>query len=301
MAGSGIGLSESQLGLWALQRLYPETSAYNVPMAFAVEHVDAEALRRAAACVVERYPVLGRRIVETSAGPSVEAAPGRATFVEGHPAGWDRHGLSFLRARAARPFDLASSAPIRFELIRRAGADEATVMIVAHHIAIDGLSATILSQAFWEAYAHFAGGGGPQTAPMPTDYLEFVAFERAYLASKTARADLAYWKDVLSGELPRVSLPADRALRPGGSHVPASCERVLDADFVRSVCAAAKAMRVNRPALFLGVLTILLHRYARADDIVIGVPVLGRPETRFRRECRLLRQHDRRAHSGLCG
>ncbi len=48
-----------------------------------------------------------------------------------------------------------------------------------------------------------------------------------------------------------------------------------------AVHAAAKKLRVNRPAFFLAVMNILLHRYTAADDILVGMPVMGRPARRF--------------------
>ena len=40
-------LSEGQLGLWVLQKLYPDMSTYNVPLAFRIARPDTDALQRA--------------------------------------------------------------------------------------------------------------------------------------------------------------------------------------------------------------------------------------------------------------
>ncbi len=96
----------------------------------------------------------------------------------------DADEMEFLRARLATPFDLSAETPTRFELIRRAGTDAAIVLFVVHHIAIDGLSATFVARAFWDAYLSVSlMGESRRPRPKPADFREFVAFERTHLAS----------------------------------------------------------------------------------------------------------------------
>ena len=275
-------LSEGQLGLWVLQKLYPDMSTYNVPLAFRVARVDPPALEHAFAAVLERFPILARRIEDDAGTPRVAAAP-ETVPIQTLVMPRDADETAFLRALADEPFDLSAAPPVRFALVRRAeNADTAVVLIVVHHIAIDGLSATIVARALWDAYAALVEGRDVPRVPPPADFGEFVAVERAHLASAKGTAQLAYWKDRLAGALPVLGLPADR---PGDPDRPvtrsASLERTIAPDLASAADAAARALRVNRPAFFLGALNVLLHRYTGQEDILVGMPVMGRPARRF--------------------
>jgi amino acid adenylation domain-containing protein len=274
-------LSEGQLGLWVLQKLYPDMSTYNVPLAFRIERPDTKALQRARTLVLERFPILARRIVEDAGTPRV-TADAVAVAIADVLIPDESEEAAFLRARTARPFDLSAAPPIRFELIRRLGRSEnAIVLIVAHHIAIDGLSATILARTFWEAYTSFSEGRSLPSSPRPADFQEFAAFESAHLESAKGKSQLTYWKEHVAGELPVLDLPADRPADPSRPINAASFERRLAPDLARAAQATARKLRVNRPAFFLAVLNILLHRYTAANDILVGMPVMGRPARRF--------------------
>jgi amino acid adenylation domain-containing protein len=275
-------LSEGQLGLWVLQKLHPEMNTYNVPMAFRVPRFNAGAFERAAQAVLARYPVLSRRFVEVDGAPhsclSADAVPvARVTLSRG------ADETTFLRDRAARAFDLEAGPPIRLEVIVSSDAaeDTALVLVVVHHIAIDGRSATIVAHDLWDAYARFTQGLDWAPGPASADFIDFVAYERAHLASDKGAAQLAYWTARLSGERPALDLPADRASDPLRPLSAASLERRVDPEVAQAVRAAAKALRVTRPAFFLAVLNMLLHRYTGAGDILVGMPVMGRPKRHF--------------------
>src|SRR5262245_23814176 len=52
-------LSEGQQGLWALQKMAPEMSAYNVPLCFRLgNELDVALLQRACHILLERLPIL---------------------------------------------------------------------------------------------------------------------------------------------------------------------------------------------------------------------------------------------------
>ncbi len=276
------GLSEAQLGLWVLQKLHPEMSAYNVPLAFRLARPDAHALQRAFTAVTTRYPILGRRVDIVDGEPCVAVSP-ECVAMQTIVMPRDADEMDFLRARAALPFDLSVGPPIRFEFIRSAGSDAAAIVLfVVHHIAIDGLSATLLARAFWDAYDCFAEGRELLAPPKTADFLEFVAFERAHLASVRGQAQLAYWTERLGDAPPVLDLPSDKAVDPT-RHVmrSASLERVVDADLLSAASVTARALGANRPAFFLSALGILLHRYTGQEDIAVGMPAMGRPARRF--------------------
>ncbi|WP_029002383.1 non-ribosomal peptide synthetase [Azorhizobium doebereinerae] len=275
-----LPLAEGQKGLWALQSLHPESSGYNVPLAFRATGVDVAALDRAGRALVARFPILEDAIRAVDGEPWRMPGTGRVplTFVE-VPDGEDE--TAFARARAARPFDL-SAAPMRMEFLHRAG-DTTTgiVLLVVHHIVFDGVSAAVVARVFWDAYDYFANGTVPPPPPPQTDFSAFVAWEQGHVASPRGEAQLAYWQARLGGDLPVMELPADRPAARGQGVAGRSLERTLPPDLIRAARTAATTLGVNPSALFLGVLAMLLRRYTGQDDMVVGMPTMRRPARRF--------------------
>ena len=69
-------------------------------------------------------------------------------------------------------------------------------------------------------------------------------------------------------------------VRPDRASTARVQEAILPAETVRTIRSLARSLGVNRPAVFLGLWTLLLHRYCGDEDILVGMPVLGRPDQR---------------------
>ena len=274
-------LSEGQKGLWVLQSLYPQGNSYNVPLAFRVSGLDLDALERACRWLGQAFPLLTARVVDQDG--ELEQREGalpelrRLTL----PKGMDP--LDFARRRAGLPFALADEAPARFELLGGGalGADHHILLIVVHHMAFDGASAVVLAQALWNAYGRFASGADAPARPAAADFADFVAWEREFLDSDRGQAQLRHWRQELAGDLPVTHLPADRAAEPGAAIDGRTQERRLEAPLVRAARRVARDLGTTPAALFLAVLGLLLYRHTDQGDMVLGVPVLRRPERRF--------------------
>ena len=255
-------LTEGQRALWVFQKLYPSSSAYNVPLAYAVEHADRDALERACGWVVKAYPILGTlvdgdlqlRLAERAARLQVLQVPPSMDAVE------------FARQRAAVPFDLQEAVPIRFELL-----DGLTpiLLIVVHHIAFDGISAAVFAKAFWQAYC----GREEFEKPVAASFASFSEWEQQYLASSAAERDRNWWLNHLAGEVPTLNLAA-----VGSS---ASLDVELPAGLVAQVKSCSAELGISASVLFLGAFAILLSRYCDAEEFVVGVPAAARPQSGF--------------------
>ena len=275
-------LGEGQKGLWVLQTLYPGRTDYNVPLAFRVSGIDEQALSRACLWLCESFPVLTARVAGEGERLEAGAAPRLAALSipkEIEPA-------EFARRQLARPFDLATEAPVRFELLQGGtlGPGESLVLVTFHHIAIDGASAAVAARLLWQAYAAFASGGTPPSAAAANraDYADFIAWERDLLASTRGEEQLCYWRETLSGELPGLDLAADRDTLAAETGRP---DGVVEQRLPRALVARMREVLLERgtsPAAFhLAVLSVLLYRHTGQEDLIVGVPTLRRPQRRF--------------------
>ncbi|MEE7625164.1 amino acid adenylation domain-containing protein [Methylobacter sp. Wu8] len=272
-------LSEGQKGLWLLHQLAPQMSAYNIPVALRFRSgLDIGLFRRACELMLQRYPVLGS-VFRRHNGELFQTLPSDARLCFTHENS-DAEVIELFREKSKQPFDLERGPLFRVHLLSPVSAADSYVLITVHHIVFDGSSAVLLVKALLDTYRQLLAGTEPEYT-QETGYNDFVRWQQHFMAGEQAQMQLDYWKARLSGELPSLSLPCDY-LRPAEQRFNgASYELALASDLTEKIRELAKSLRVNLSVLFLGVLNMLLHRYSGDDDILVGMPTSGRPESRF--------------------
>jgi non-ribosomal peptide synthetase component F len=163
----------------------------------------------------------------------------------------------------------------------RLDAEDHALLLFAHHMVADGWSVAVLYRELSALYGAFARGEPSPLAPLPVQYADFAAWQRAHLAGERLDGQLAWWRERLEG-LPEVlELPTDRARPAAASHrgatVPVRLPRAL-ADALRELS------RREGATLYMTLLAgfaALLRRYSGAEHFALGSPTAGRtrPET----------------------
>ncbi len=266
-----------QRAMWLLQQLEPESALFNVFAAVRVRPaVDAPALRRALAALVERHPALRTALAADEAGPRLEVRAGTPVdLAETAAAGWnDAALLARLGDEAHRPFDLASPPLLRAALFRR-GADEDVLLLVLHHAAVDFWSSVLLLGDLAALYGAEAAG---TPAELASPGLPFAAHARrveALLAGPEGERLWDHWRARLEGTSPRLALPADR--RPSASTGAGGVHRFrLGAERAGRVREFARERGTTMFTVLLAAWQALLHRWTRDDDLLVAVPAAGR-------------------------
>lgn len=84
---------------------------------------------------------------------------------------------------------------------------------------------------------------------------------------------LSYWAQELCGELPILSLPTCSERPPSFSHKGTSISKTLTLANSHRISETAKTLNVSENTLLLAAYVIMLSRWTRQRDIIIGVPV----------------------------
>lgn len=277
-----VPLSEGQRGLWALARMEPETYAYNVPVCFSCADVDTAALQAAFRDTLSRHPILSATVRETDDGPCLSHTDADGFLVE-HvdisdvPSG---HVLNLLQDSARRPFDVAGGPLTRLAVLRRSPS-EVYVLLVVHHLVIDGVSGRLVVDTLLGAYRARAEGRDVPVEVDSASFGEFVAWERDALAGGRAEEDRAFWVRELAGADVLTGLPSQAALPPDAPHIGEVFTSRLPKQQAAAVAAFTAAHEISPGIFFLAAFLTLLHRYTGSDDLVIGMPVAGRPTEHF--------------------
>ncbi|HEU5188160.1 MAG TPA: amino acid adenylation domain-containing protein [Methylomirabilota bacterium] len=269
-------LSFAQQQLWLVDRLRPGSPAYNMGKAFRLAgDFDLTALESALTAIVARHEALRTTFHETDGEPVQMVGPPRpveVTYVDltGLPEDAREAALEAqLTAEARRSFDLTCDLMLR-ALVARLGEREHALLLVLHHIASDGWSVGVLMRELEAHYSAAVTGDIATLPPLPVQYADHAAWQRARLAGQRLADEISYWRQQLAGAPPALALPTDHPrpaeLGDGGNQ----CTRLLPSEHVSVVRALARAERVTPFAVLLAAFQALLHRYTGETDLVVG-------------------------------
>jgi amino acid adenylation domain-containing protein len=274
-------LSAGQTGLWLIQQLSPEGSAYNVPCAFRIRgQLDTPALKAALGKLWARHPSLRARIVVTDAQPVQVITPRAEVPFEVHTLSEPEQEGAFLARLGSAPFDLARDALARVHVVLRPG-KEPLLVLAAHHIIMDGSSLQILVRDLEELYEAERTKRAPQLAGLSASYADFVAWQARMLESDEGRRHREYWRSRLLPEPPTLNLPTDRPRPPKRQFQGRTYATTLPMELLQDVRRLGASQRIYPFTLFLAAFKALLYRYTQQEDLLVGVPVAGRPRVEF--------------------
>ncbi|MFE1948841.1 amino acid adenylation domain-containing protein [Streptomyces sp. NPDC059524] len=269
-----VPLTEDQLGLLLQHRADPENSPYNVPLAVDLRGpLDVPALRDALARLVARHPLLSARVRDDDGDglPRLDLDPARTPHLERRDAPGAAHAADLL-AEARRTLDLEGSGVLRAVLVAH-GPEHHTLLLVVHHVVVDGESTGLLLADLLDAYEH-----GEVTGPAPTGFGAYVT-ARAQEAAAHPDADAAYWRERLDGADLTVDFPLDT---PGADTVrEAMVPLELDTGLWEEITGFSRAHRAGAAAVLLAAYLKALGTYGRQQAPTVGVPLGARTDPRF--------------------
>ena len=273
-------LSYAQELLWLLDRASPGLKAYNVPLARRISGpLDLPALERALNAIVERHEILRTVYAgETDGTQVVTTAPITIDVVDLPAASGesrDAEGLALIAEFANRPFDLSQDLMLRARVVRL-GPAESLLVLVSHHIVLDGWSRSILLRELSTLYAAFHAGVDPDLPPPAIQYADFAAWQRETLSGERLSSLLEYWRTRLSAPLPSLELPTDRPRPVAPTFGGGTRTTTLPPDTLTAIRRLAQQHDVTIYMVLLAAYQTLLHRYGGGDEIIVGSPIAGR-------------------------
>ncbi|WP_116248104.1 non-ribosomal peptide synthetase [Nocardiopsis sp. FIRDI 009] len=264
-----VPLSPGQRRLWVLERLRPGSALYNVSGGARLRGpLDTAALRAALTGIVGRHEVLRSVFSQRADGEPVqrvlppEAVDLPVSDVDGDP-------LPAARELAAEPFDLEHGPVVRFHLLRVAEDDHALVVCL-HHIVSDGWSLEILIAELVAAYEARTASAAPS---LDIQYADYAVWQNERGDTPEVARQLDHWRDRLAGA-PLTEIPTDRP-RPAAPDF--SGGSIVFTVPGRSAIDRIVGRGGTTPfAVGLSAFAVVLSRWSRQEDLVVGVPVAGR-------------------------
>lgn len=270
LAGERRPLTSGQQRMWFLQTKDPADTTLNICVAHRIRGVLVESrLREAFAAFVQRHDIM-----RTTYGVDGEGQPYQV-FADDAELPWstvdlsrtppdlrDREVEALVAGESGRPFDLSAELPIRVTLLSL-GEYEFVVVLVLHHICWDDRSWEIF---FAEVNDHY--NGRPQEGEAP----QFAVVGPA--GESCSDVSIEYWRRILGSPPEPLELPGPAT--SGTSRVARRRQESLPARVVAQVEDFAREHAASPFMIFLAGFAILIHRYTRASDFLVSVPVTER-------------------------
>ena len=275
-------IAYSQLGMWFIDQLEPETPLYNMPFGSrykgAMNHA---AMWRAIGELVERHESL-RTIFPTRNGVAVqEVLPKLVDFsqtIDLSTIAVDEREDELTRqiqAQTMTSFQLAKGPLFRAILFRMDELDH-VVYFNMHHIIGDGWSCYILQRELDTLYNAYSNGA--EVSPLPKPQLQFgdyTLWQRGWLNGEVMTQHLAFWKKELDG-VEEATIPSDYPRPSVLAHQGRALQKVYSAELSRDITELCRRENATPFMVFLAVFQLALARYVGIHDFLIGTPTANR-------------------------
>lgn len=275
-----IPLSYQQRQLWLLEQ-YDNAgeSAYNIPLVFRIKgNVDFVALEKSFNYLLMRHQILQTVFFSDTDEPEQKIL--KSTILNFKIEDIEANKLAAcLNKEISSSFDLSQALPIRVKIYRLNG-HESVLAIILHHIAFDGWSESIFISELSACYKAFSRNADLCLPEIKLQYADYSLWQQQWLQSVYAESHIKYWEmqlnDLVNFELP-TDFPRPKIQTFKGEHIFVS----LNTELWGKIKEFSKKQHITLFNLFLANFYILLHRYYRQEDIVIGTNVANRSGQAF--------------------
>ncbi|MNW44053.1 Plipastatin synthase subunit C [compost metagenome] len=164
-----------------------------------------------------------------------------------------------------RPFHLGEAPLLRAKVVK-CGPDKSLLMFDMHHIISDGATVNIISNEFSQLY------NGEELKALEVQYKDYSEWMR----KKDISNQEGYWIEQFSDEIPVLDLPLDYARPQTQQFSGASFDVRINAgtkELLKDLCAETGTTEYM---VLLSSFMVLLNKYSRQEDIIIGSPISGR-------------------------
>ncbi|HEX7333556.1 MAG TPA: amino acid adenylation domain-containing protein [Pyrinomonadaceae bacterium] len=278
-------LSFAQQRLWFLDQLEPNSTVYCIPdTQYFDGPINLDALERSLSECIRRHESL-RTTFHTVNGEPVqviaEPQPQKLEVIDlSHLPEEEREVEAQRMAdeEARQPFDLTRGPLFRFRLVKLAD-HQHILLLNMHHIISDGWSLGVLGRELGPLYQAYSAGKSSPLDELTLQYADFAVWQREWLQGEVLEKQLSYWREQLGGDLPVLDLWTDRPRPPMQTYRGSTVHLGLSKEITERLKQIAREGEATLFMTLLAGFNMLMWRYTRQDDILIGIPIANRNRT----------------------
>jgi amino acid adenylation domain-containing protein len=276
-----VPLTDAQKALWILLQAGDDAaSAYNESFSLLMHgQVNLEALRTAVQALIDRHEAL--RTTFSAEGDYQIIVPGLSLdipLVDLSHEDTTQQNTQFsqwLQRETARPFDLEHGPLMRVFVLKKSDS-EYMLILIYHHIIVDGWSISVLLRELSELYSSFCQQRQAQLQ-QPAKFSEYAQWLSHQQQEPVMREAEHYWREHFASVPPGVELPLDRARPALKTFVGAQKRHVIDKALVERLKRLSAQQHCTLYVTLLSCFEVLLSRLSTQEDFIVGIPVAGQP------------------------
>lgn len=264
-------LSRDQERLYVANKLFPDNTTYNVPVAFRLEgEFKLDKIKSIFKGLMERHEVLRTNIVEYNDIAYQKVCPvGELNIKE---VSGDRSDYNNLVSDYVEPFTLEEDSPLwRMVVIKLNNNSNSCIILVDfHHIIIDGISKQLLLKEFIALYR------GQNLESQKYQYKDFSEWQRRFVNTESYLQQKHYWLNKFSNLPKHLKLPLDFARPEIQTFKGKIVSQKLDDALNQKLYAYLEENEVTNHAFMIAITNVLLNKYTGQEDIIVGSDTSGR-------------------------
>lgn len=265
-------LGTHQKQAWYLEEVNPGTNMHNLPYGIRINaKIEPTKLHEAFLRVIENHPALRTTIEKgpTQVLRSMDEVK-RNLFIQYHEPRSLEAAYKDMELVCREKLD-TSKPPVMAVKLYKLNDEDHILLLVFHHAFFDGYSFEVFVDSLSKAYE------GIELVPEEYRFTDFCLWQNEYLDSKQFIEDREFWKNKLQKGLPVLEVPTDYP-RPPSIKYDGAVERfMVDKELLEGLKRKSKRLGVSLFTVFLGTYKKVLMDYSGQEEVVVGVPVMGRP------------------------
>ncbi len=270
-------LSMSQAAIWMLYRFAPDSPAYNTTFCAKLgAKANLEVMEKSYQNVLNRHPMLRSRFLDGPNGAVQQVMHESDNVIERISAcDWSEEEIEqWLAKEATSPFDLGLGQPLRTKCLETASGN--ILIATIHHVAADLWSLLLIAGDLFEDYRHYEAHGYFDIKRSPHSYQQHVEWQQTYMQSDDVIKVKSFWKNYLQHALVQTDMPTDYPRPPIMRMSTERHSTKINRTTYDKVKAYCKQRAITPYVLFSSAFQILLYRYLRQSDFLVGTPTFGR-------------------------
>ncbi|MBE6052210.1 MAG: polyketide synthase [Clostridium sp.] len=263
-------LSSAQKRMYVSQVLEDEkeNKTYNIFGALDIEgKLDIDKLKHALNQVTERHEIL-RTSFKLVDGKPVQIV-NEDIKIELETMEIDENNIDKQIDLLINSFDLSAAPLTKYYLLHVAN-DKYIFVYNMNHIISDGVSVGIFMDEVSQIY------NGNTLEPLKLQYKDYAVWQNKIIGSEIIESQRQYWINKFSGDLPTLDLLPDYSNSLDNVYEGSYVRVIADLDIKRSLNEIANKRSTTLFNVLLAAYYVLLMKYSKQEDIIIGSPFSGR-------------------------
>lgn len=260
--------SKQQKNFYVLQQMAKEVVHYNMPAVFQVQgELDYHNLQQALNKVIQNNEIY-RTSFHIEDDMIVQKIHDKHTVTIDTKV-IDKNNLEDYISDFVKPFDLSKLPLIRMSVLN-ISKNEYIIVVDIHHIISDGMSISLFMKELLDHYLL----QGPKRKEY--QYRNYSEWQKMFVRSEKYLNQKSFWNKMYDSIPPVLNFSTDYTRPAIKDYKGNSIELVLDKEWTLKVKEMARQLHGTNFMVFYSIYSLLLSKYTATQDIVVGIPTLGR-------------------------